>query len=169
MKISAGALPFAAPCKQQGAETFNSIIYFSDHPGAHDMKKKTHKRMTRILFPDLDPRMIECVNKKMDTPQPWMPAYSPKLGRVPGLAHSGHRKYGHDLFTAGIIGISEGRSEGLAAAWMHLLQDAARDQVVKASGEDGANLCEDLFNLAYGHLNKRSRTRTKEKRRKKIS
>ena len=119
------------------------------------MKRKTHRRAAKILFPHLDPKIIELIDKLIDTPKPWMPPYSPELGQVPGLSHRGHRKFGHDLITAASIGIQEGGTEGLAAALAHLLLDAGRDQIVKVSGEDGADLVEAAFNIGYNKLKKR--------------
>ena len=121
------------------------------------MRRKTHTRAAKILFPHLDPKIIELIDKLIDTPKPWMPPYSPELGQVPGLSHRGHRKFGHDLITAASIGIQEGGAEGLAAALAHLVLDAGRDRIVKAYGEDGADLVETAFNIGYNKLKKRGR------------
>lgn len=91
----------------------------------------THERMTRMLFPELNRGMIGKVNRAIDTPQPWMP--QPQFGRVPGLSYKGHRKQGHDLLTAGMIGFMEGRLAGVKAAWTHLIMDAAKVQMVRAT------------------------------------
>jgi hypothetical protein len=71
-----------------------------------------------MLFPDIDRQMIRKVNHSIDTPQPWMPVNG--IVKVPG------RKQGHDLYTAGMIGFSNGGPAGVKAAWTHLLMDAAR-------------------------------------------
>ena len=78
-----------------------------------------------------------------------MPAYSPKLGHVPGLSHRGHRKYGHDLLTAGIIGFAVGGPEGVAVSFTHLSTDAARDQIVEVAGLNVADAAEALLNCLF--------------------
>ena len=69
--------------------------------------------------------MVERLNRSMDTPQPWMPARgNNSFGQVPGTSYRGHRKYGHDLVTAGMIGYFEGGPDGVKAAFSHLLEDS---------------------------------------------
>ena len=121
------------------------------------MKRKTHRRAVKILFPDLDPKIIDRIDKMIDTPKLWMPAYSPELGTVPGLSHRGHRRYGHDLATATKIGLDEGGVEGVAAALAHLLLDAGRDKIVELCRQDGADIAEAAFNIGYDQLKKRVR------------
>jgi hypothetical protein len=74
-----------------------------------------------------------------------MPAYSPSYGQVPGLSHRGHRKYGHDILTAGVVGFREGGLDGVAVAAMHLLTDAMRDKVVDTYGGELADIVEALL------------------------
>jgi hypothetical protein len=126
------------------------------------MKSKTYKNITRRILRGIDPRIIEEVNRLMDNPEPWMPTYSPELGGMPGLDYRGHRRKGHDLLTAMIIGLRAGGLEGAAAAFTHLGLDSARDQVVKEYGAEGANLLEAGLNLAHA-LNKKSKKRNKKR------
>lgn len=127
------------------------------------MKHKTHKRIIKILFPNLDERMIEVVSKSLDTPKPWMPPFHPALGRFPGLSYRGHRMYGHDLRTAILLAMFKGGIFGVPVALTHLAKDALRDQVVKQVGEDGADIFEDLFNFVYGRqLGRKGRKRRKK-------
>src|SRR5881396_155884 len=67
------------------ARNYNNSV--SAEPNA--MKRKTHKRLLRVLFPGLDSKIVERIDKLIDTPTPWMPAYSPHLGQIPGLSHWG--------------------------------------------------------------------------------
>ena len=112
------------------------------------MKNKTHKNITRGILPGIDPKIIEQVNRMMDSPEQWMPIFSPELGAMPGLDYRGHRRKGHDLLTAATIGVLAGGPKGLLAALIHLGLDSARDQVVQ-SGAEVANLLEDIFNLGH--------------------
>ena len=123
------------------------------------MKNKTHKNITRGILPRIDPKIVDQVNKMIDRPEPWMPTFSPKLGGVPGLSYRGHRRKGHDLPTAAIIGLLAGGPKGVAVALIHLGLDSARDQVVKANGAEVANLLEDAFNLAHELYKKNKRKR----------
>jgi len=127
---------------------------------ASDLKNKTHRNITRRILPGIDPRIIEEVNRMMDTPEPWMPSYSPELGGMPGLDYRGHRRKGHDLLTALIAGLRAGGLEGAVAAFTHLGLDSARDQIAKEYGAEGANLLEDTFNLAHALNKKRSKKRS---------
>lgn len=130
--------------------------------GPNNMKRKTHKR---LRIPDIDAKVAERVDKRIDGPEPWMPAYSPELGGIPGSSHKAHRKFGHDLLTAGTIGIQEGGAEGIVSALTHLLLEAARDQIVKVSSEDGADIVEAAFNLGYDQRKKRRRKKNPRKKR----
>lgn len=96
-----------------------------------------------------------------------MPTYSPKLGGMPGASHRGHRRKGHDLLTASIIGLLEGGLEGLAVAWSHLALDAARDQLVKKYGAGAADLVEDVINIV-DDLDKKTKLRRKRRARAKV-
>lgn len=103
----------------------------------------------------------------IDRPEPWMPTYSPKLGGMPGASHRGHRRKGHDLLTASIIGLLEGGLEGLAVAWSHLALDAARDQLVKKYGAGAADLVEDVINIV-DDLDKKTKLKRKRRARAKV-
>lgn len=126
------------------------------------MKNKTHRNITRRVLPGIDPKIIEKVNRMMDNPESWMPTYSPELGGMPGLDYRGHRRKGHDLLTALIIGLLAGGPKGAASALTHLGLDSARNQVVKKYGAEGANLLEDGFNLAHVFYKKRSKKRKRK-------
>lgn len=65
--------------------------------------------MTKMMFPELDPSVVKRVNRSIDTPQAWMPQNTENsVGRVPGMNYAGHRKYGHDMVTAGMLGYFRG-------------------------------------------------------------
>ena len=99
-----------------------------------------------------------------------MPAYSPKLGQVPGLSHRGHRKYGHDLLTATLIGLFAGGPKGVPVAWTHLFADAARDRAVTAGGSEAADLGEAFFNyiVAQKRERRKGQRRSHGSRQKKL-
>ena len=129
------------------------------------MKRKTHNRIIDILLPFIEKRIVSAINKSIDTPKPWMPAFDPALGRFPGLSYRGHRKYGHDLLTAILLALLKGGPSAVPVGLLHLVGDASRDQIVKRVGEDGANLIEDMFNFAYGRrLSKKRKSPKKSKR-----
>lgn len=125
------------------------------------MKNRTHKNITRDIFPGIDPKIVDQVNNMMDSPEPWMPTFSPELGGMPGLSYRGHRRKGHDLPTAAIIGLRAGGPQGLLAALIHLGLDSTRDQVVKKCGAEVANLLEDGFNLGHDHYKKSTKKKRK--------
>lgn len=79
------------------------------------MKNKTHRKITKRILPEIDPKIVEEINRMMDKPEPWMPTISPKLGRIPWLSYRGHRTKGHDLLTVMCIGLVMGGLEGAAA------------------------------------------------------
>ena len=80
------------------------------------MRRKTHNRIIKELFPDIDPKLTALIDSIIDTPKSWMPPYSPVLGQVPGLSHRGHRKYGHDLLTALFIALVTGGPKAIPVA-----------------------------------------------------
>lgn len=73
-----------------------------------EMNRKTHNRIAKIILPDVDTRIIDRINKRMDRPETWAPVVSPALGKVPRLSYRGHRRQGHDVITAARIGFEEG-------------------------------------------------------------
>jgi hypothetical protein len=113
----------------------------------------THERMARILFPEMDRAVIERVNRAIDSPTSMIPSI--EQGRIPGMNYKGHRKYGHDLFSAGMLGYFNGGPAGLKAAWTHLYLDMMRDQIVKNVGYEGANFMEAMWNYLYGQSKRR--------------
>jgi len=123
------------------------------------MRRKTHERIIKELYPDINPKLVELINSIIDTPKSWMPPYSPVLGQVPGLSHRGHRKYGHDLLTAVFIALVTGGPKGIPVAVTHLLTDAARDQLVEAGGPDAADIAEAVFNYIVAQKEKRRKGR----------
>lgn len=131
------------------------------------MKSKTHRKITERILPDVDPKIVERINKATDKPEPWMPPFSPELGSMPGASHRGHRRKGHDLVTASIIGFLEGGPKGVVVALTHLGLDATRDRVVDKYGGDVADLVEDAFNIV-DDLDKKTTRKRKGKGKAKV-
>lgn len=128
------------------------------------MNRKTHNRIAKIILPDVDTRIIDRINKRMDRPETWAPVVSPALGKVPGLSYRGHRRQGHDVMTAARIGLQEGGLEGLIASATHLALDAGRDQITKKYGAGVPDLVEALVNLGFDVYKKSPEKRRKRRR-----
>jgi hypothetical protein len=71
------------------------------------MNHETHRRIAEWLFPNIDPKAIDDVNKAIDSPTPLTPPSSPTLGQVPGFSRKGHHEYGHDVVTSAGMGLDQ--------------------------------------------------------------
>jgi hypothetical protein len=132
------------------------------------MRSKTHERITRAMFPSVDPLVIDAVNSILDDPPPWL-SDLPQMGRLPLLSYAGHRaRGGHDILTALIGSLLTGGYHGLAVAAVHLSLDTLRDLIVRRFGVHGADLAEDVLNILYevldeGNEKPKKRSRTKSR------
>ena len=126
------------------------------------MKRKTHKRSMRKLFPWADQKTLDAASALIDNPPAWL-SYIPQMGRVPGLRYSGHRILGHDLLGACLAALLARHPEGLLAVAPHLAIDLTRDWMVRRYGSSAADLAEDVFNVAYEFLNERKKNAKKPK------
>jgi hypothetical protein len=127
------------------------------------MKRKTHNRIVKTLFPWIAYVITDAVNRTIDTPKPWMPNADPRLGKFPGLVYKGHRKKGHDLVTAAVLGFLKGRLDGLIVAVAHLGADAVRDGIRSRWGTEIADIMEDSINLAHV-MNEKRKLEKREKK-----
>lgn len=78
-----------------------------------------------MLNPKFDPKMVQKVNRAIDTPQ-LIDAYLNNRSKkylVPGLNMTGHRRFNHDLLSALLKGYQVGGYAGAQAAYYHLLAD----------------------------------------------
>jgi hypothetical protein len=81
---------------------------------------ETHDRLSRIMMPGVDPKVIYRVNRAMDNPDPWsiyLNRYMKNLGvahafDVPGLRKYGHREPNHNWMSAMMTGYMYGGKEG---------------------------------------------------------
>jgi hypothetical protein len=129
-------------------------MFLSNHPSVGGVRHKLHKKIAKKLFPNVDPKIIDRINKLLDNP-PLGPEPNPKIGRVPGLRYTPHRGFRHNLIGAIIAGYEIGGIDGAIAAAAHLGVDLSRDQVVKAFGSEVANIVESVINIALGMLEKK--------------
>lgn len=114
----------------------------------------THRKMTMMANPWLNPRMVEMVNHKIDNPDPWatfvQSSLNNQFGRnafnVPGLSKIGHRQVNHDFLSAALQGWSVAGPEGVRVAWNHVMQDTFSDTLVRSLGPEGRDLWESMFN-----------------------
>ena len=87
------------------------------------MNRRGHNYFTKLMFPGLNDRLVNAVNRELDAPS----AY---LG-------PGHRVANHDPFSACEVGIKVAKrlgfpeSDGVLVAQAHLLEDYTSDQLVK--------------------------------------
>jgi hypothetical protein len=127
------------------------------------MKKKTHRRIAKALLPNIDHSKIDTVNGLIDNPPPGTPT-SPKLGRVPGLDYKGHRRKGHDVFSAAVAGYLGGKSDGVAVSGIHLASDMARDQIKKKFGSGWADVVEGGINILFEYQKRKRSPGRKQKK-----
>jgi hypothetical protein len=130
------------------------------------MRSKTHKKIRETIFPNLDPKVLDRIDRRIDKSEPWMPEISPPFGKVPGLSYRGHRKRGHDIITAGAVGLQEAGLIGGVAAETHLGADLLRDQIIKRWGPDAADLFEALLSLSVNVYERHRKNRSRRGRRK---
>jgi hypothetical protein len=92
---------------------------------------ETHDRLSRIMMPNTDPKLIYLINRKMDNPDPWsvyLNQYMKRSGHgkafdIPGLRKYGHREPNHNWMSAMMTGYMYGGKEGMMyAAANHLMQ-----------------------------------------------
>src|SRR5215218_633312 len=92
---------------------------------------ETHDRLSRIMMPGVDPKVIYRVNRAMDNPDPWsinLHRHMQKSGHahafdIPGLRKYGHREPNHNWMSAMMTGYMYRGKEGMYAAASHLMQD----------------------------------------------
>ena len=83
---------------------------------------------------------------------------SNSLGAI-GPEKWGHRRYNHDLSSSALLALAMGQgTNGIMAAYSHLMEDMFNDQIRRAWGSNGAKLFEAAFNYT-SDLNKKRRRR----------
>jgi hypothetical protein len=118
------------------------------------MKRKSHKKITKKLFPNVDPEVIDRINKLLDGPSNGYEP-NPKFGRIPGLNYRGHRRWRHNAIGAIIAGYESDGIDGAIAAAAHVGVDLTRDQLIEAIGVDGADIIESALNIIFRLLEKK--------------
>jgi hypothetical protein len=91
---------------------------------------ETHDRLSRMMMPGVNPKVIYRVNRAMDNPGPWsiylhrhMKSGTAHTFDIPGLRKYGHREPNHNWMSAMMTGYMYGGKEGMYAAANHLMQD----------------------------------------------
>src|SRR5436853_3094295 len=129
-----------------------------------DMNRKTHRRIAKSVLPNLPTKKINIINRRIDRPGGTTPV-SPEFARLPGLDYRRHRKKGHDVLTAGIIGYQEAGPQGAMAGEIHIVTDLVSDLIRKKSRSGIRDLIEAGGNLAYElfkeHNDKKRKSRKK--------
>jgi hypothetical protein len=100
---------------------------------------ETHDRLSRIMMPGADPKVIYRVNRAMDNPDPWAISLNQNMKKsdiahafdVPGLRKYGHRAH-HNWMSAMMTGYicmeeKRGMYAAVAAGANHLMQDLMSD------------------------------------------
>ena len=113
---------------------------------------KTHYDLTRSIFPNINPAAVMNVNTALDRPSILQKQISKTVTRnhfipFPGLSRRGHRTINHDLSSALMTGYAVGGTDGMLAAWAHLMEDAMSDSVAKAITPEGRDVFEALYNF----------------------
>ena len=121
------------------------------------MQTKSHKKLAKKLAPKVDVSDIDRINAAIDNPSSAIRESDARLPTMPGADNRGHRRKGHDLFTATIIGFVVAGVAGIAVALIHLFADAARDQVRERAGTGVADMMEGGVNALLEWDEKRRR------------
>src|SRR6187431_366740 len=104
--------------------------------------RSTHNYFTSSMFPMMNPKLIDNVNHRIDNAPMWAHYFQTMQSRdlkKKGIinqnnpydifkltSHGGHRKFGHDMLSAMMIGAAEARkngmkqTDGMMAAYSHL-------------------------------------------------
>ena len=97
---------------------------------------ETHDRLSRIMMPGADPKVIYRVNRAMGHPDVRAIALNNYMKQsehahafdIPWLRKYGHREPNHNWMSAMMTGYMYGEREGMyAAAASHLIQDLMSD------------------------------------------
>lgn len=123
------------------------------------MRKKSPKKITRKILPWVEPKTIDNTDSAVDKPGAAVPVSDPRLPVVPGAENKGHRRKGHDIVTAAILGGKSGGADGVLVAMTHLGLDALRDRIRKRYGSDVADIIESGINIVCDSSSKRRKRR----------
>jgi hypothetical protein len=125
------------------------------------MHNVTHARITKRLFPHIPTKTINTMNHAIDHPTLMSRSIQGivdknKFGSF-GPEKWGHRRFGHDLSSSALLALAMGQgSNGIMAAYSHLMEDMFNDQIRRAWGSSGAKLFEAAFNYTTD-VNRRRR------------
>jgi hypothetical protein len=141
-----------------------------------DALEETHDRLSRIMMPGVDLKVIYRVNRSMDNPDPWsiyLNKYTWKnLGTVARLTCRAWENMGIEKqITIGCLRNDEGvhvrRKEGMMyAAANHLMQDLMSDMLIHTTGYARRDLFESMLNHGLVNHSFRKRRRRRSVRRR---
>lgn len=140
-------------------------------------QRSTHNYFTSSMFPMMSPDLINKVNHRIDNVPLWANYFNSMQSRTlknQGFinqknpydifkltSHGGHRKFGHDMLSAMLIGAAEARkngmkqTDGMLASYAHLATDNFSNHLIKSMGIEGKNLFEALFSYNTRRLQSR--------------
>lgn len=140
--------------------------------------RRTHNLLTKNMFNSIDPNLIDAVNEKMDNVPEYMKLFTRFQDRklanqgyqkdskynnpmdIFQLTKQSHRKYGHDMLSATLLGMVEARKRGFSpaqgalASFSHAAADSFSNYLIKQFGVEGRTMWEALFLWSHRNKNK---------------
>ena len=106
--------------------------------------RSSHNKLTKSILPWLDEKVIDDVNKAIDSASSIGKLISAATGGVSknepllrmGISPKGHRKYNHDAVSAMLTGYSVAGYDGVLAGLAHLVEDRVSDELLKINARD---------------------------------
>lgn len=136
--------------------------------------RRTHNNITNAFFPYLNNKLVNNVNHTIDNVPIWarsLSTFQKRDNKVKGfiqnpydifnLTKQGHRKYGHDMMSAMLLGGMQARkmglphTQGMLAAYSHLATDNFSNHLIKVMGTPGRNMWEALYSYNQDKMQKR--------------
>jgi hypothetical protein len=120
------------------------------------MKSRTHRNISKFLYPHIPFKTIEKVNSAIDNPDRKMVMFQnsgifdPKYMDLFGLTkHGGHRKYNHSIPSAFMAAYTVDPTHAAELAVAHLFADKMSNMMHDRLGSANKDIAESMLNKQY--------------------
>lgn len=132
------------------------------------MRRRSHILLTKNLLPYVSTEDIIRVGSRIDKPRNLDMIHANFFGGgrestdfFDLTTRGGHRKFGHDLESAIMIGYMSDQKHGVDIAIAHLLEDHLSNMMIDVLGIDQKEMLESMMNYSLSqNMKKRRRSRS---------